>query len=288
MVSVFLGGSLGEWRKDLVSHLVDTFGGYGIRILNPERNRLGYGLEALKQADVEIYYFSLDPTTSSNFSELAVFLNHRAMPRDICVYCSESYERKGNMVHTCKKDGIQISKSKEEWLLNIRKCVERKLKEKNGVMMTVETFKNIVQNFERDAEDVGHCLKILEGNKDVIGKLKNEYKCEEQSFLYGVILKENNDLPVNVVRAFNEYETKIINIDKYEEEFMYKAIIKFDDKEKGDLVLLEEEQLETVEERVEKVYADGYIKIVNKDTDSVEISSYYALDEIDKIVIEQC
>ncbi|MCK4251916.1 hypothetical protein KAX97_10735, partial [candidate division WOR-3 bacterium] len=76
--------------------------------------------------------------------------------------------------------------------------------------------------------------------------------------------------------------------EKSKEEFMYKAIIKFDDKWRKDIVLLEEEQLETVEKRVEKVYADGYIKIVNKDTDSMEISSYYSLDEIDKIVIVQC
>lgn len=249
-------------------------------------------------------------------------------------------------------------------------------------MMTLEIFVDIMQ--ENNDMVVNHWLLRLEGNGDVIGKLREKYRINnEVSRLWGVKLCEDDYLPDGIVRLISDYETRIINIEKYEmfktensfsrvsvkeraisairmvkedyisrdsldiivraierdldsvlmhveiwyilhmannkkgmnyhmevwkeiikevlsplftevkeekskEEFMYKAIIKFDDKWRKDIVLLEEEQLETVEKRVEKVYADGYIKIVNKDTDSMEISSYYSLDEIDKIVIVQC
>lgn len=129
-VLIFLGGSSGDWRKDLIAHLVDTFGGEGIRILNPKRNCLAYGLEALKQTDIEIYHFFSDPARSINLLELVVFLNHRSKPEDICVYCSKDYERRGYVNYTCKKDGIQIPESEEDWMLGIKMCVGAKLKEK--------------------------------------------------------------------------------------------------------------------------------------------------------------
>lgn len=65
----------------------------------------------------------------------------------------------------------------------------------------------------------------------------------------------------------------------------FKAIIKFDDADKKDCILLEEEQLRTVKETVKKLFLDGYVEVINKDADSKEVSSFYNLDEIDKIVI---
>ena len=66
----------------------------------------------------------------------------------------------------------------------------------------------------------------------------------------------------------------------------YKAIIKFDDADKEDCILLEDEQLRTVRERIKKLFLDGYVEVLNKDIDSKEICSFYNLDEIDRIVIE--
>ena len=65
----------------------------------------------------------------------------------------------------------------------------------------------------------------------------------------------------------------------------YKAIIKFDDAEKEDCILLEEEQVRTVKERIKKLFLDGYVEVINEDADSKEVSSFYNLEEIDRIVI---
>lgn len=65
----------------------------------------------------------------------------------------------------------------------------------------------------------------------------------------------------------------------------YRAIIKFDDANKEDCILLGAEQLRTVEERIKKLFLDGYVEVINKDADSKEVSSFYNLDEIDRIVI---
>jgi len=48
----------------------------------------------------------------------------------------------------------------------------------------------------------------------------------------------------------------------------YKAVIKFDDADKEDCILLEAEQLRTVEERIKKLFLDGYVEVMNKDIDS--------------------
>ena len=128
-------GSAEPWREELVNH----FKNEKVIFLNPFRKswdsswvqdptpgtqfhtRVTWELDHIEKSDLVVFYF--DPKTQSPITLLE--LGHVLGKSRYCIVCCpDGYFRKGNVVITCARNGIQVLNTKEEFFEKIVEWVK--------------------------------------------------------------------------------------------------------------------------------------------------------------------
>lgn len=145
-VSVFLGGTIdmggAENWQELLTLLLDNYSDR-LLIVNPRRDdwdssweqkpmpgtpfyeQVSWELYHQERADINIYYFAPDSKSPITLMELGLFANSSVM-----VFCNERFYRYGNVKIVCDRYNIPIYESMSEFLQELRRNIETKLREK--------------------------------------------------------------------------------------------------------------------------------------------------------------
>ena len=127
---IFLGGSIEmgkaeKWQDKLIQLFSRVS---GVTFWNPRRDdwdaswvqdptpgtqfheQVSWELNAQEEADAIVYYFAPDTMSPITLLELGVYSNSGK----VIVCCPDGYERKGNVIITCKHIGVPVVETFEE------------------------------------------------------------------------------------------------------------------------------------------------------------------------------